>query len=83
MKLIKLFFKYALNIIIAVNQLINVIFFGHPKETISCRLGRAKNNKGLYGKFALVVCTVLSFFHACHCEKAHEKNIRFIRDIYD
>jgi hypothetical protein len=37
---------YLLGILIAVDQLGNALFFGHPDETVSSRLGRAKR---LYG----------------------------------
>lgn len=73
---------YLLNILIAVDQLINTLAGGDPDETISSRLGKAR--RGLYGLgWARVTAPLrwlvdavfrIGFRQASHCDSSIEKD---------
>lgn len=73
LKLLKNFWKYLINILIAVDQLINTLFGGMPDETISAECYRKSQEKGHYFykilKFILDIC--LSPIKQDHCEQAY------------
>lgn len=62
--------KWAINILIGIDQLVNAIFWGDPDETISSRLGK------IYVKSApaRVICRFISmiFREPKHCRKSVE-----------
>jgi hypothetical protein len=61
----KILFKYIINILIAIDQFINTIFFGDPDETISSRTGKAiRANKGSW--FAKKLNAFLDLFEKNH-----------------
>ena len=71
--LLKNFWKYLINVLIAVDQLVNTLFGGMPDETISAECFRKSQEKGHYFykilKFILDVC--LSPIKQDHCEQAY------------
>ena len=73
LKLLKNFWKYLINILIAVDQLVNTLFGGMPDETISAECYRKSQEKGHYFykilKFILDIC--LSPIKQDHCEQAY------------
>jgi len=64
--------RWQRNIWIAIDQLVNAIFWGDPDETISSRLGK------IYVKSApaRLVCKVISVFfrEPKHCQRAVEED---------
>ena len=73
LKLLKNFWKYLLNVLIAFDQLVNTLLGGMPDETISAECFRKSQLKGHYFykilKFILDVC--LSPIRQDHCEQAY------------
>ena len=65
-----IFFRYLINVLVSIDQLINTIFGGDPDETISSRLG--KN----YPKSFLTKTVNFIFFwdNGIHCEKYIEED---------
>jgi len=61
--------NYILNILIAIDQFINVLFGGYPDETISSRCGKKLEKKPCY-----LLCRFLHLFEKEHCEKSIEKD---------
>ena len=59
--------KYARNLIVAVNQLVNTVLGGDPDETISSRSGKARAAGKRWG---CVLCRVLDFIDKKHCADA-------------
>jgi len=59
--------KYAINLLIAIDQLVNAILLGDADETISSRLG--KN----YPKLSKVV-NFIFFWDKSHCQEAIEED---------
>lgn len=59
--------KYIINILIAIDQLINTLLLGDPDETISSRVGKRRHQKGW--KQLSAVIDFLFFW-----EKYHTKN---------
>lgn len=67
-----LFRKWALNVLVALDQLLNAITGGDPDETISSRLGKAKRRGNRAAKAA---CWVLAkVFGVRHCMDAIEED---------
>ncbi|WP_406022526.1 hypothetical protein [Succinivibrio sp.] len=73
LKLLKNFWKYLINILIAFDQLVNTLFGGSCDETISALCYRKSQQKGHYFykilKFILDIC--LSPIKQNHCEQAY------------
>lgn len=61
---------YILNILIAVDQLVNTIFAGDPDETISSRAGKKQDTH----KWAFCLCWFLNKFDSNHCKKSIESD---------
>ena len=62
--------KYIWNILIAVDQLANVLLLGDPDETISSRMGKyAVKGRGW---IPCQLCKLLNLFHKDHCIKSIE-----------
>lgn len=65
---------YFWNLFMAVDQLLNAIFFGDPKETVSSRLGKAlyvENRNCVLCRWA---CSLLNKIDPDHCRKSMELN---------
>jgi hypothetical protein len=58
--------KYLVNILIAIDQLLNTILAGDPDETISSRLAKKS------GQPAKCACTILDMVDKDHCTKSLE-----------
>lgn len=71
--ILKNFWKYLINVLIAVDQLVNTLFGGMPDETISAECFRKSQEKGHYFykiiKFMLDIS--LSPIKQDHCEQAY------------
>lgn len=64
--------KFLYNFILAIDQLINTILLGHPDETISSRLGRAKNKERyIWVKYLRIFINLIFLpIEKNHCENA-------------
>lgn len=68
------FFRFTVNYLLAIDQLLNTMMMGHPDETISSRLGRASGRERyLWVKWFRVFVNKLFFFDKGpngepHCE---------------
>jgi hypothetical protein len=63
------FIIWAVNIALGIDCLVNAIFGGDYRETISSRLG--KSRIGNSGKtFAYFICRILHFLDPNHCENS-------------
>jgi len=60
--------KYGWNLLIAIDQLINTIFFGDPDETLSSRMGKHEKDC----KVCFYICMILNLFQKEHCIKSEE-----------
>lgn len=58
--------NYLVNIFLAIDQLINVIFGGDPNETISLRASKSAKSGHVWGCY---FCKFLDFFDRDHCFK--------------
>lgn len=67
--LFKKIWRFVYNILIAIDQLVNVLMLGDPDETISSRAGRVFPNS-IWRKFI----DKLMFWQTNHCHKAIEKD---------
>lgn len=65
--------KYLKNNLIAIDQAVNTAFGGDPDETISSRLGKARNTSRAAAFFADIV-DKLFFWDPNHCKKSEEPN---------
>ena len=61
--------RYLWNILIAIDQLFNALFFGYPDETMSSRMGKRQDIKPY--KF---ICNVLNIVDKNHCENSIEED---------
>ena len=61
---------YILNILIAFDQFVNVLFLGQPDETISSRAWRCKDANSFWGVMHSLI-NKLFFFQKDHCHKAY------------
>lgn len=64
---IKILKKYVINVLIAIDQLINAILLGDPDETLSSRAGKA-------GGFWAKLIDTLLFWDKNHTKDAIEKD---------
>lgn len=64
--------KYILNILIALDQLLNTILFGDPDETISSRVGKRRHLRGWKQLSWLI--DKLFFWEKYHTENSIEKD---------
>ena len=62
--------QYIINILIAFDQFINVLFLGQPDETISSRAWRCKDVSSFW-KVMRRVIDLLFFFQQQHCFNAY------------
>lgn len=69
--------RYALRILIAVDQLANTLLGGDPDETISDSLYRHKTEGA---PFACVLCRFLDTFERDHCRKSYLRGVQRMHD---
>ena len=62
---------YLRRLFVAVDQLLNTIFFGSEDETISSRIAKDRRRGR---KFACVLCRILDWIDRDHCEKSIERD---------
>ena len=62
--------QYIINLLVAFDQFINVLFSGQPDETISSRAWRCKDANSFWG-FMRKFIDLLFFFQQQHCFKAY------------
>ena len=62
--------QYLINLLLAVDQLVNVVFLGQPDETISSRAWRCKDSNSFWKHFHNFI-NILFFFQKDHCYKAY------------
>ena len=62
--------QYIINLLVAFDQFINVLFLGQPDETISSRAWRCKD-VGSFWRFMRKFIDLLFFFQPQHCFKAY------------
>jgi len=60
--------RYALNVLISIDQLANALLGGDPDETISSRIGKRRSTCRLCGW----LCAVLDRIDQRHCSKSIE-----------
>lgn len=88
--------RYIVNFLLAIDQLLNTIFLGHPDETLSSRLGRTTdgNHRYFWIKWFRQIVDGLFFFDKevdedinkiiRHCEKSimplEQLNFRTVAD---
>lgn len=61
--------QYILNYLLLLDEAINTILFGDPRETMSSRIGKYAS-KGF--KWACVICRFLDWIDPRHCATAIE-----------
>ena len=62
--------QYIINLLVAFDQFINVLFSGQPDETISSRAWRCKDASSFW-RFMRKFIDLLFFFQQQHCFKAY------------
>ena len=62
--------QYIINLLVAFDQFINVLFSGQPDETISSRAWRCKDVSSFW-RFMRKFIDLLFFFQPQHCFKAY------------
>ena len=62
--------QYIINLLVAFDQFINVLFSGQPDETVSSRAWRCKDVSSYWG-FMRKFIDLLFFFQPQHCFKAY------------
>ena len=62
--------QYIINLLVAFDQFINVLFSGQPDETISSRAWRCKDANSFWGFMRKLIDTIF-FFQPQHCFKAY------------
>ena len=75
--------RYAVGILIAVNQLGNALTGGNPQESISSRLGDARQSGHRFARIACSVLEVLDFHDPArpdHCDEAMRQHVERLRD---
>jgi hypothetical protein len=68
-KILKFIGQYFYNILISIDQLVNVLMFGDPDETISSRTGRLWS-----GSWFEKLINIIFHFQPDHCENAIEED---------
>lgn len=58
--------QYIINILVALDQFINVLFLGQPDETISSRAWRCKDSSSFW-KFMRKLIDTIFFWQKDHC----------------
>lgn len=86
--------QYLYNLLLAIDQFLNTLLLGHPDETISSRLGRAKGKERYFfvAPLRVLIDTLFWFDYelyddghtARHCEKSvmplEQQNFRTVVD---
>ena len=75
--------RYAFNVLLAIDQLLNAILGGYPDESISARAYRQRSNP--FWQQVQLLIDLLFFWDADHCEKAYwaERNSSHLPDEYE
>lgn len=60
---------YVINLLIALDQMLNSLIGGYPDETISIHAARDRNKGARWG---CVMCKFLDLFQKDHCDKTIE-----------
>ena len=68
---LRLFKRYLINILVALDQLLNTIFGGDPDETMSSRAGKDRDRGRIVG---CILCKFLDIFERDHCTKSIERD---------
>lgn len=67
---------YLLNLLIALDQLVNVaIFAGQPDETMSSAAWRMEQQGRFWGCLRPVIDLVFALVEQDHCQKAHQSEV--------
>lgn len=61
--------RYLWNLLIAIDQLVNAVAGGRPRQTLSARAHRAHLRGNRLGT---LTCRLLDHLDPDHCRKAHE-----------
>lgn len=72
MRYLKLLGLYILNILIALDCLLNALLFGDPQETISSRIGKMVYHYNVKSKPILWLVWILDKIDPNHCKDAIE-----------
>lgn len=67
--------RRLVNLGIALNQSVNVIFGGEPDETLSARAHRMRVKEHKHWKWTADAIDTLFFFQKDHCFKAHQEEL--------
>ena len=70
--------QYFKNIGIAISQLVNAIFFGHPDETIAARAYRKSFEQNIFFTTIVFVIDLLFMIFTLklnHCKRAYEEEV--------
>ncbi len=70
--MMKFITRYFWNLLIAVDQLANTVFWGDPDETISSRMGRFIKQDNCH--ICKIVCWFLDFVDPDHCKNSIEED---------
>jgi len=68
--------SYWLALFVAIDQLLNVMLFGSPDETLSSRAYRADRDGKVFGKLFRPCIDALFFWQAQHCYQAYLSELR-------
>ena len=71
--------SYALNLLIGVDQLVNIVVGGEPDETMSSHAYRMERDKKPWG-FLRCVIDGLFFFQPNHCQHAYESELQRMQE---
>lgn len=59
--------RYARNVLVSIDQLVNTLFFGDPDETISSRAYKNRASKPWW-----CLCVLMNMLDKNHCEESVE-----------
>lgn len=63
--------RYLIQLLIAIDQLINVLLFGYADETLSSRAWRSYEKGKIFGKIFKPLIDTLFFFQKNHCYESY------------
>lgn len=67
--------QWFLNLLIAIDQLINVVLNGDPDETLSSRAHRMREKGQPYWGWTANAIDLLFFWQHQHCQQAYESEV--------
>lgn len=71
---------HLLQILIAIDQLVNTIFGGWADETMSSRCWRAEQRGLTYGKICRPLIDAIFFFDKNHCEESYYSELNRMQE---